>query len=181
MEERATTADRAALLIAVPAATLAFGLGFNLGAFDEIFFDSILAVWVIATLVLAASLLTQLPPRHWGGRAVLLLPTLWLVMAALIDPIETGALDNALLAVTIVITVVTLPFIGWILITAINPDFVDLPRQSKVAVLTAVAVFAVAGWALGARNDTFLTCDDFKLSGNDLPANCVPGPNTIDQ
>lgn len=181
MEERATAADRAALLIAVPGATVAFGLGFNLGAFDEIFFDAILAVWVIATLVLAASFFTRLPPRHWAGRAVLLLPTLWLVMASLIDPIETSALDNAVFAVTIVITVITLPFIGWILISAINPDFVSLPRHNRAAVMTAVAVFAVAGWLLGARNDAFLTCDDFKVSGNDLPANCVPGPKTIDQ
>ena len=42
----------------------------------------------------------------------------------------------------------------------------------------AVLLFVLAGFGIGARNDVFLNCDDFKVSGNDLPANCISGPTT---
>ncbi len=174
MEETATASDRAALLIAVPAALLAFWIGFNLGAFDEIFFDQVLGVWVTATVVLVASLVSKLPPRSWWGRLVLLVPTAWLIVAAVIDPGESGGAIDALFAFTVLATVITLPFIGWILVTTINPDFLDLPRFNKSAVVAVALVFLLGGWALGTANDQFLTCEDFKVSGADQPANCTP-------
>ena len=166
--------DRATLLIAVPAATVAFSLAFNLGAFDEIFFDVILSVWVISTLVLVFSFLSKrLPPQYWGGRIVLLLPTLWLVLAFVENPEKEGFLEKTLFPTSLVVTLICLPFITWILVSAINPDFVELPMRNRWIVGITVVVFAVAGYAFGARNDWFLNCADFKVSGNDLPENCV--------
>jgi hypothetical protein len=175
MEETATVSDRAALVIAVPAALLAFWIGFNLGAFDEIFFDQVLGVWVTATVVLVASLMSKLPPRSWWGRLVLLMPTAWFITATLIDPGQSGGAIDILFVVTVLATVITLPFIGWILVTAINPDFLDLPRVNKSAIVAAALVFFLGGWTLGTQNNRFLTCDDFKVSGADQPANCTPG------
>ena len=74
--------------------------------------------------------------------------------------------------------VVCLPFIVWVLAAAINPDFIKLPRPNRIAVVAGVLVFALIGYGIGARNDVFLDCDDFKVSGNDLPANCTSGPKT---
>jgi F0F1-type ATP synthase membrane subunit a len=178
MDQIPTASDRAALLIAVPSALLAFWIGFNLGAFDDIFFDQVLAVWVVATIVLVASLVSNLPPRGWPGRLVLLVPTVWLIVATLIDPGGRSGSTDVLFIITVVVTVVTLPFIGWILVTAINPDFLGLPRANRNAVIAAALVFFLAGWVLGTANDQFLTCDDFKVSGNDLPAGCTPGPGS---
>ena len=175
---RDTTTDRATLLITVTAASVAFGIGFNMGAFDEIFFDALLTVWVIATIVLLGSALTDLPPAGWPGRLVLLLPSGWLIAALVADPSGDDSASRALLGFTVAVTLVCLPFIAWILISAINPEFVDLPRPNRVAVLGAVVAFAIVGYGLGARNDLFLTCDDFKVSGNDLPQNCTSGPTT---
>jgi hypothetical protein len=73
---------------------------------------------------------------------------------------------------------VTLPFIAWVLASAINPDFLQLPQPNRIAIFAALVVFALAGFGMGARNDVFLNCDDFKIGGNDLPANCTSGPNT---
>lgn len=174
MEETATVSDRAALVIAVPAALLAFWIGFNLGAFDEIFFDQVLGVWVVASVVLVASFVSKLPPRSWPGRLVLLVPTLWLIAALAMDPANSGGVADALFAITVIATVVTLPFIGWILVKTINPDFVGLPTVNRVAVIAAALVFFLAGLALGTANDRFLTCEDFKVSGADQPANCTP-------
>ena len=42
---------------------------------------------------------------------------------------------------------------------------------SAVAVIVLIAV---AGYAVGANNDAFLTCQDFTIAGSDRPANCAP-------
>lgn len=171
-------ADRATLLIAVATATGAFLIGFNFGAFDVVFFDALLSVWVIATIVFVASFITSLPPRNWLGRLVLLIPSVWLILAWVADPAGEDAASDAVYAFTLILTLVTLPFIAWILVSVINPDFLELPVPNRMTIIAALVVFALAGFGLGARNDVFLNCDDFKVSGNDLPANCTSGPNT---
>lgn len=164
--------DRAALLITVGAGSIAFTLGFNAGAFNTIFFDVYLGIWVLATAVLVGSLVSKLPPQFWWGRVLLLLPSAWIVVAWLSDPAgdENG---EVLFGLTIVAAVVCLPFIVWVLAAAINPEFVNLPRMTRALVIAGVLLFALVGFGMGARNDLFLNCDDFKVSGNDLPANCV--------
>jgi hypothetical protein len=81
--------------------------------------------------------------------------------------------EKVVFALTVVITVLVLPAVAWILITAINTDFANLPGRSKGIVIAAVGVFIVVGFAFGARNDLFLDCGDFQISGNDRPANCL--------
>lgn len=171
-------ADRASLLIAVATASGAFIIGFNFGAFDVVFFDALLSIWVVATIVLVASFITNLPPRNWFGRLVLLIPSIWVILAWIADPAGEDAASDALYVFTLVVTLVTLPVIAWILVAAINPDFLELPRPNRVAIVAALLVFALAGFTMGTRNDVFLNCDDFKVSGNDLPDNCISGPNT---
>lgn len=168
-----STSDRATLLIAVGSASVAFMLGFNYGAFGIIFFEQVFTVWVISTIVFAASVFTRLEPNGWPKRLVLLLPSLWLVISWLSNNTNAERIDDAALIFTIVVTFVSLPFVGWILITTINSDFAELARANKIAVIAAVGVFLVVGLFLGARNDLVLNCDDFKVSGNDLPTNCV--------
>lgn len=175
--EEPSGGDRATLLIVVPAASVAFALAFNLGAFGVVFFDRILTVWVMATLVLVASLLTKLPPRTWWGRLALLLPSAWLILALIDSPGDGERLDDRVFVAAIAVTLIALPFIAWVLISAINPEFFDLSGSRRSAIVVAVLVFAMVGWGLGTRNDAFLTCDDFKISGNDLPKNCVEVTN----
>ena len=164
--------NRAALLVSAGSCTIAFTVGFNYGAFGTVFFDAILAVWVLSTVVLGASLLTSLPPNTWIRRVILLLPTLWIVTAWIDNQYDVQGLDNAVVVITLVVTVVALPFAGWFLVTAISPDFAELPGKHKAAVITATLTFIAIGYGMGALNDQFLTCDDFKVSGNDLPTNC---------
>lgn len=173
-----SAADRATLLIAVAASTGAFVIGFNFGAFDVVFFDALLSVWVVTTIVLVASFVTNLPPKNWFGRLTLLMPSAWVVVAWFADPAGRDPASDALYTLTLIVTLVTLPFIAWVLISTINPDFLELPRSNRIAIISTVLIFALAGFAMGARNDLFLNCDDFKVSGNDLPDNCTSGPNT---
>lgn len=168
-----SVSDRATLLIATGSATVAFAVGFNFGAFQVIFFDQLLTIWVIATVVFIGSLVSSVPPNTWPRRLILLLPTLW-VIAAIVDnriDLETG--ERYVFSITVAVTLVALPFVAWNLITAINVEFIELPRAHKGVVVAAVLIAMLVGGLLGARNDLFLTCEDFKVSGNDLPANCV--------
>jgi len=169
----AAAKDRATLLIAAGSATVAFTIGFNYGAFDAVFFTDVFRVWVIATVVFLGSLISPLPPNTWPRRLVLLVPSLWLIVAWVDNNLDVANSDKLLTAVTFVVTFIALPFVGWFLVTAINTDFVDLPRSHKGVVLGTIAAFLLVGALLGARNDVLLTCDDFKVSGNDLPENCV--------
>jgi hypothetical protein len=169
----ASPSDRATLLVAAASAVVAFMVGFNLGAFRVIFFDQLLTVWVIATIVFVASIVSDLPPGTWGRRLVLLLPSLWLLSAWIDNSADTTNSERIAFVLTLVVTVIAMPFVAWILVTAINTDFVELPSKNKAAVIAAVGIFVIIGFGLGARNDLLLNCDDFKISGNDLPENCV--------
>ncbi len=171
-----TPSDRATLLVAAGSATFAFMLGFNLGAFRVIFFDQLLTVWVIATIAFVGSIVSDLPPNTWPRRLILLLPSMWLLAAWIDNSVDLDNGDRIAFLLTLAVTVVALPFVAWTLVTAINTDFAELPGRNKVAVIAAVGIFVVAGWAIGARNDFLLNCDDFKISGNDLPDNCIEVP-----
>lgn len=174
----ASPSDRATLLIAVGSATVAFTVGFNYGAFGVVFFDQVFAVWVISTIVFVASIATRIEPQTWPRRLVLLIPSLWLIISWLSNNTDLERIDDFAVVFTVIVTLIPLPFVGWILVTTINSDFAELPRGNKAAVMGAVVVFLVAGLVLGARNDLVLDCDDFKISGNDLPENCVSNTTT---
>jgi len=171
-----TPSDRATLLITAGSASVAFAVGFNVGAFGVVFFDQLLTVWVIATVILVASILTDLPPVTWPRRLVLLVPTLWIIAAWIDNTYTFDRSERIVFTLTVVMTLFVLPAVAWILVTAINPEFADLPGRRKGIVIAAVGLFLIIGFGLGARNDMFLNCGDFKISGNDLPANCVPVP-----
>ncbi len=165
--------DRATLLIAAVSGTLAFTIGFNYGAFEVIFFDQLLTVWVISMVVFVGSLVTKLPPNTWPRRLILLLPTLWVIAATIDNTTDLASGDRYVFTITVIVTLIALPFVAWNLVTAINTDFAELPRRNKGIVVSALAIFFVLGAVLGANNDAFLTCQDFKVSGNDLPADCL--------
>ncbi len=169
-----TSSDRATLLITAGSASVAFAIGFRLGAFGVVFFDQLLAVWVISTVILLASVVTDLPPKTWPRRLVLLVPSLWIVAAWIDNTYSFDRSERIVFTLTVVVTMFVLPLVAWILITAINPEFADLPGRRKGIVVGTVGLVIIIGFAMGARNDTFLNCGDFKISGNDLPANCLP-------
>jgi hypothetical protein len=106
---------------------------------------------------------------------VLLVPSLWIIAAWIDNTFAFNNDEKVVFALTVAVTLFVLPAVAWILITAINSDFTDLPGRNKGIVIVSVGLFIIIGFAFGARNDVFLNCDDFKISGNDLPANCVQG------
>jgi hypothetical protein len=151
------------------------------GVFSTIFFEHLFYVWVAATVALLASLFVpriETPPIKlpWRGRFVLALPTVWLVLSAFID-IEAYRPDSpsswALWVVAVASAFLTLPYLLYIIIVALVPD-IDRLKNTKlrVALCGIVLVTAIAGFVIGKNHPLFLTCENFKVGGHDLPMNC---------
>ena len=154
---------------------------FWFGVFGRIFFTHILYIWIAATAALLASffiprLETPLLRLPWQGRFLLALPTVWLVLAALID-VDNYQPDSpatwALWVLTLVSALVTFPYLLYVVILAVVPDIERLTHPKLLAALFGIlVVMAAAGYVLGTHHDLFLTCDNFKTGGHDIPENC---------
>lgn len=154
---------------------------FWFGVFGRIFFTHILYIWIAATAALLASffiprLETPLLRLPWQGRFLLALPTVWLVLAATID-VESYQPDSpatwALWVLALVSALVTFPYLLYVIILALVPDIERLTHTKlRWALIGILAVMAVAGYGLGSHHDLFLTCENFKTGGHDIPENC---------
>ena len=81
------------------------GLDFDLGLGIEPM--PLLSIWVVATIVLVASFITGLPPQNWFGRLILLIPSVWIILAWIAGPAGDDAASDALYVFTLIVTLVT--------------------------------------------------------------------------
>lgn len=155
-------------------------LGFNLGAFGAIFFDQFLAVWAVstATLLTAVALRSRWRGPIWG-LAILALPSLWIAIDLLYEPDTGSRWGQATLDALLVVSLLALPYLVYAITRLVSPEFFQLKGiWPKVGAVAVVLAMLGAGVLLGAQNPRYLTCEDFRLSGNDTPPNCAPGEPT---
>ncbi|MDW4574060.1 hypothetical protein R8Z57_14865 [Microbacterium sp. M3] len=148
---------------------------FTLGAWGEIFFDDVLALWAAST---AAFVFVLVERRPVGGRLarafVLLLPSVWLVLQFVTadETTDIGALIVDLAALAAVL--LGIPFTLWVLVGVVWPDLATSTRaRTKWLVALVVLGIAIASFVLGLNQQLFLTCEDFAISGNSEPPGCV--------
>ncbi|WP_258070869.1 hypothetical protein [Pseudoclavibacter sp. AY1F1] len=164
-------------VVMVGMAAVAWWPAFTLGAWGEVFFDDILGFWAASTAAFVFVLLERRPV--WGrvGRAaVLLVPTVWLILNFLVDAdsddVATALVDFAALLVVLI----CVPFTLWVLLRIVWPDFASsTTRRRRWLIVAVVGGIVVIAYLLGLNQAHFLTCDDFSISGNSLPAGCVQG------
>ena len=78
-----------------------------------------------------------------------------------------------ILVIAIVVTVLSLPYVARILISVTVSESLSIKtRKLQMAVIVIALMSGLTGYFVGANNYLFLTCQDFKVSGNDLPSNC---------
>ena len=67
-----------------------------------------------------------------------------------------------------------------LVLVMVVPDVesVRRPRDNVVAI-GAITLVVVLSFTLGTQHPRLLTCEDFKISGNDQPANCTQGIGVI--
>ncbi|WP_125131286.1 hypothetical protein [Microbacterium sp. 10M-3C3] len=181
MTEAAASARRRQMplgVVMVGMAAVVWWPAFTLGAWNEVFFDDVLAVWAASTAACAFVLIEH---RPWPGRIrralFLLLPSLWLVLNFVVGE-DSADLATALLTLAgLVAVVVGFPFTVWVLVRIVWPDLGDdTPRRTKAAVVAVVVGIAVVSFVLGLNQARFLTCEDFTISGNSEPPGCTPAP-----
>ena len=169
------------VISAIVLSTTVSYIAFWYGVFGTIFFDYLFYVWIAATAALLASLFIpqmETPPLKlpWRGRFILALPTVWLVLSTFID-VEAYRPDSpgtwVLWVVTLASAFLTLPYLLYVIIVAVVPDLDRLTHTKlRVALLGILLVTGMAGFVIGKNHSLFLTCEDFKVGGHDIPANC---------
>ncbi|WP_108816860.1 hypothetical protein [Loktanella sp. Alg231-35] len=157
--------------------TIALALGswpvsFALGAYGEVFYTSVLTIWVASLAALFAGAVIGKTTEGeayftWWGLLLLLIPTLslssgyWSQSAPVIASLaEWGIL-------------LSLPYIAYILLTVSTQEAFDI--QDKRLIFWVVVGFLglnTLSYAAGVFNYTFLTCDDFIVAGDQAPNNC---------
>jgi hypothetical protein len=169
------------VISAIVLSTTVSYIAFWYGVFGTIFFDYLLYVWIAATAALLASLFIpqmETPPLKlpWRGRFILGLPTVWLVLSIFID-VEAYRPDSpgtwVLWVTTLASAFLTLPYLLYVIIAAVVPD-IDRLKHTKlrVALLGIILVMAIAGFVIGKNHPLFLTCENFKVGGHDIPTHC---------
>jgi hypothetical protein len=173
-----STSGRAFTLAAVALGLLVWPIGFNLGAFDAVFFEQVFQIVVVTTVALLAAFVVPRDGtrRRWPVRLVLAGPILWLAVAGLVtDSVADAATDPVLGPLGFVVSIVSIPYGLYLLGAYLAPDTRHVRGIRPVAGLViTVLLIGFAGYYVGRNNHRFLTCQDFKVSGNDLPENCAP-------
>lgn len=170
------------ILTAVGLSLVVWEISFDLGAFQTIFFDKLFFVWTVCTVVLLTFIFLPrtMRPVRWPGVAAMVLPSVWLLLTS-INQNQTvpTALQLLETGVVVIITLLCLPYIGYVIISVSQAEVLTIqPRKLMFTLVIIALLIGLAGYLIGANNDLFLTCQDFKVSGNDLPDNCRSLPGT---
>lgn len=172
--QRLNAKTKSFLLAAVAVSLTMWNLSFNLGAFSTIFFESIFTAWITASATFLGCLL--LPPSQSPvdrrGLTIMAIPTVGFIFTFIENNTANSFLDLLGIAIAIVSYVFCLPYTIFIIFSITQADLVKLSRKMTIKLISIAAIVGVLGYFIGSHNYLFLDCDDFKVSGNDIPANC---------
>ena len=165
------------MLAAVVTSAPIFIVAFNLGAYGEVFYEHLFALWATSISVLIAGIVVGRTTHcevynPWYGNVLLLLPTAWIISGVALSGNQASWANwvNSILAWST--AVLALPYILLFIIMAMAPDIDRLRTPRLRWSLTAIWVMVfVVGMTVGFFNDWVLTCKDFKIAGSDLPGN----------
>lgn len=173
----ATTSRRRDIPLAVISVGMAIVVwwpAFTLGAWGQLFFDTLLTLWVASTAAFAFVLFERRPVGSRLWRAfLLLLPTVWLA-SSFVDIETTDVFAFLATVFAFAVVLIASPLTVWVLARIMWPDFGEdsTPRQ-RWLIVGVVGGIAVAAFLLGLNQEHFLTCQEFTISGNSEPPGCV--------
>ena len=106
--------------------------------------------------------------RAWirPSELVLLLPSVWMVLAWLLP----GGRHNR-----------HLPALAAFMVRLLIPTAGRLRGGERWTAIAVVALVMLASFVVGTRHPRLLTCDDFSVSGNFAPPGCSPGTGTTER
>ncbi len=163
--------------VAIGLSYYAWDLGFNFGAFGVIFLSHIITIWLFSLSILLITIVVHkplLPGRKRWGYLMLSLPTIWLILKIVDNPSETGQITEIWLHMASILAIfISLPYIVYLFFYFTNPSIMHLKRRS-IAGLVGIFLFVVLiGYTLGKNNYLIMSCQNFIVSGQDTPQNCI--------
>ncbi len=168
------------VIATVSLSLVVWNLAFNLGAFDTIFFDKMFSVWVICTVLLLTQIVLPKTYRKLTilGALALFAPSFWVILQYLdVMPGFSIEVSELLYLLSFILTIICLPYTVYLVMSFLQEEVVALrPRRLMVWLFVITASIGLVGYFVDANNDIFLFCEDFKVSGNDLPTNCYANP-----
>ena len=162
--------------ITVATSLLVWWPAFTLGVYHRIFFEQIFALWAAATAAFIVAVLL-LGRRAQPAVYALLLPSAWILLTWLNTADITSSVGHDVLFwLGVVVTLAGFPaMIALVLIMVVpGAESVRSKRDNAVSI-GAIALVVLLSFTLGTQHPRLLTCQDFKISGNDQPASCTPG------
>lgn len=151
-------------------------IGFNLGAYDTIFFHHIFTVWFVSLAFFFAFLVLpkKLEPCSRWALLPLVMPTLWFVAESVKFFGNAFSFWNTIGTLLGVISLsLCLPYMLYLLLSITQSEALEIrPRRLLFQLLCiAVLIFLIA-YFIGENHHLFLTCEDFDRSGSFVPDNC---------
>jgi hypothetical protein len=174
-EESSAPEIRTFFLSTIGAALVAWDVAFNFGAFHTVFFGRRHQVAVVLFVVVLGTIVLRHQVKiNWWLLGILSIPMFWVFFRLVFPVRDAGSAASRIDGVLFIVVVGLLPMVVWIVLRLVAPDYFSIPnRRLKVMSVLIVLVISVIGYSVGEANGRFLTCDEFKVSGNDLPPNCV--------
>ena len=165
------------IILAITAAVSGWNLAFKFGVAGQIPFDFLLTIWAGSTAALLASLFW---PRknsiiNWWNRLTLFTPSLWFVVSWMdINMDRFTQADEFTFVISLIILFVCVPYTVILLITITNRELFEIktPRL-RVGLAGVILVVYLIAYFTGVNHTAFVTCEDFDLSGDFVPADCI--------
>ena len=169
---------RSAILISTAVSYFAWDLGFEIGAHGTVFFEKVFLVWsmtlaLLLIFIIIPRRILRVPRTLWVATAI---PTLWVLigLANRAAPDEL-AFRFALTVLGFLAVLFCFPYVAYVVISVIYPDFARMKGLApKVGIVVVLTTMIAIGYLVGSNHDRFLTCEDFKVAGQDVPADCTP-------
>lgn len=161
--------------ITVATSLLVWWPAFTLGVYHRIFFEQIFALWAAATTAFIVAVLL-LGRRAQPAVYALLLPSVWILLTWLNTADIASLGHDVLFWLGVVVTLIGFPaMIALVLIMVVPGAESVRSRRDNAVAIGAIALVVLLSFTLGTQHSRLLTCEDFKISGNDQPASCTPG------
>jgi hypothetical protein len=148
----------------------AWDIAFNFAIYGGVFYDKLMAVWVVATVILLAMLLSgqRTVLGHWGI-LMLLLPTGWFMFIALSPAFDTAQYaddcDHHLCdGNRVVLLIFALLF---------DRDGVTYSAKYRNRLILIVLFVVITGYLVGTFHQQFVSCQQFQIAGHAGPADCA--------
>ncbi|NQY29987.1 MAG: hypothetical protein HRT69_11020 [Flavobacteriaceae bacterium] len=174
---KADTGELTLVVGAIGLSAYVWDLSFNLGAFGGIFLGHIIAIWLFSLSVLLVISIVQkqsLPGNKWLGYFLLPLPSIWLIFRIIDDPIKFGQLTDYLLHIASILSIViSLPYLVYLFFYFTNPSILKLKGKLVAGLVGFVLLIGGVGYTLGHHNYLIMSCENFVVSGQDTPKNCL--------